>query len=87
MSRVETYIPPFVYCPKCGSRIVVKPVSGEELEKIRREGYDEAKRGLCKCGVVLVICHLPMPQSPSYSIFFDIYRPTKEFLAMIEEMH
>jgi len=85
MSKVEGFIPPFIYCPKCGDRIKLKRFSGEELERIKKDGYDDGGRGFCRCGVVLVICHLPMPQSPSYSIFLDVYQPTQEFLALIEE--
>ncbi|MEM2365706.1 MAG: hypothetical protein QXL06_02055 [Nitrososphaerota archaeon] len=85
MSSIREYIPPYIFCPKCGERIKLKHLSQEELNKIKNDGYDDAKRGICRCGVVLVICHLPIPQSPSYSIFFDLYQTTKEFLAIAEE--
>jgi len=85
MSAPKEYIPPFIFCPKCGEKIILKSLPKEELDKVRANGYDDAKKGFCRCGVVLVICHLPMPQSPSYSIFLDVYQPTQEFLALIEE--
>ncbi|MEM2607370.1 MAG: hypothetical protein QXH97_00345 [Candidatus Bathyarchaeia archaeon] len=87
MSEAREYVPPFIYCPKCGGRVKLKALTDEEISNIRKEGYDDAKKGACRCGVVLVICHLPIPQSPSYSMFFDLYVPTKEYLTALEEIN
>lgn len=79
------FIPPYLYCPKCGQKIKLNQLNPDEMERIKANGYDDGGRGMCKCGVVLIVCHLPIPESPTYSIFFDVYQPTKEFLSLIEE--
>lgn len=79
------YIPPIIYCPKCGNKIMLHKLNDSELARIISDGYDEGAKGICKCGVFLLICHLPLPESPSYSIFFDIYKITNDILALLEE--
>jgi hypothetical protein len=41
---------------------------------MEEEGYDAGGRGVCSCGVVLIILHQPLPKSPSFCIFIDIYK-------------
>ncbi|MEM2260007.1 MAG: hypothetical protein QXY65_02955 [Candidatus Methanomethylicaceae archaeon] len=69
----KKYIPPWIYCPRCGKKIELKELEGEELEKIKEEDYDSGGRGICSCGVVVILVHQPLPKSPTFSLFFDIY--------------
>jgi hypothetical protein len=32
-------------------------------------------RGACECGAVVVLCYQPLPASPTFSLFMDIYQP------------
>jgi len=68
------YVPPYIYCPRCGNKISLTPLKGEELEKIKEQGYIGGAKGVCECGVVLVLCVQEMPKSPTFSVFFDVYR-------------
>jgi len=45
----------------------------EALEALRKQGYTAMARGVCECGVVVVLCYQPLPASPTFSLFFDIY--------------
>jgi len=45
---------------------------------IRNNGYIAGGRGICECGVVVVLCVQEMPKSPTFSLFFDIYALPKQ---------
>jgi hypothetical protein len=67
-------IPPFIYCPRCGSQIELEEDNNPQtLAKIKEQGYGAMARGICECGVVAVLCWQPLPASPTFSLFFDIY--------------
>jgi hypothetical protein len=67
-------IPPWIFCPRCGSRLELsEDRSPETLNKLKEQGYEAAASGVCKCGVVAVLCYQPLPKSPTFSLFFDIY--------------
>jgi len=67
-------IPPYIFCPRCGGRLDLEEVKDPEtLERMREQGYEAAARGVCECGVVAVLCYQPLPASPTFSLFFDIY--------------
>ena len=70
-------IPPYIYCPRCGSQIeLIEDRSPETLDKLREQGYTAMARGICECGVVAVLCYQPLPASPTFSLFFNTY-PTE----------
>jgi len=76
-------IPPYIYCPKCGSLIeLIEDRSPETIAKMKEQNYTAIARGICECGVVAVLCYQPLPASPTFSLFFDIYpaEVTKEIL-------
>jgi hypothetical protein len=67
-------IPQYIFCPKCGSQIeLIEDNSPETLEKLKEQGYTAIARGICECGVVAVLCYQPLPASPTFSLYFDIY--------------
>lgn len=71
---VRKVIPQYIYCPRCGSRIEMQfDDSPEALEALRKQGYTAMAKGICGCGVVVVLCYQPLPASPTFSLFFDIY--------------
>jgi len=53
---------------------MLTPLKGDELEKIREQGYIAGARGVCRCGVVMVLCVQDPSKSPTFSLFFDVYR-------------
>lgn len=82
---MQKYIPPVIFCPRCGEKISLRPIPLGKNDVIQMHGYDEASRGMCRCGVVLVICHQPLPKSPSFSIFIDVYKLPNEVYTAMEE--
>jgi len=72
---IQKVIPDFIFCPRCGNEIKIEEIKNTEtLKKIEEDGYDAGGRGICSCGVVLIILHQPLPKSPTFSIFMDIYK-------------
>jgi len=67
-------IPPWIYCPRCGARVeLIEDTAPETLEYMRSQGYTATARGVCECGLICVLCYQPLPASPTFSLFFDIY--------------
>jgi hypothetical protein len=70
----KKFIPSWIYCPKCGSRLTLEEITNpQEKEYLKKQGYEVAARGVCECGVVAILCYQPLPASPTFSLFFDIY--------------
>lgn len=73
-SKPRELTPPYIFCPKCGDKIeLVKDKDPSITSIIKQHGYVESARGICRCGVVAVLCIQPLPHSPTFSLFFDIY--------------
>jgi hypothetical protein len=69
-------IPPYIYCPRCGSQIELEEDNNPQTQtKLKEHGYGAMARGICECGVVAILCWQPLPASPTFSLFFDIYTP------------
>jgi hypothetical protein len=67
-------LPSWLYCPRCASKIeLIEDNSPETLENLKGQGYTAMARGICECGVVVVLCWQPLPASPTFSLYFDIY--------------
>jgi len=76
-------IPPYIFCPRCSSKIeLIEDNRPETMQTLREQGYTAMARGICECGVVAVLCYQPLPASPTFSLFFDIYpaEATKQIL-------
>jgi len=68
-------VPNAIFCPKCGDPIELKPLrEGDVRVKIKDQGFDDGARGICGCGVVAILCFQRLPKSPTFTMFFDIYR-------------
>jgi hypothetical protein len=68
-------IPPYIYCPKCGQIIeLILETNPETIRKMAEQGYTATAKGICECGVVAILCYQPLPASPTFSLFFDIYQ-------------
>lgn len=74
-SDMSKVIPPYMFCVRCGSRVELIEYTGEEMKVLSEKyGYTAMARGVCSCGAVYVVCYQPLPASPTFSIFMDIYR-------------
>jgi hypothetical protein len=49
----------------------------ETTVEVKKQGYTAMARGMCQCGVVCVLCYQPLPASPTFSLYFDIYALNK----------
>ena len=71
---MKEVVPPFIYCPRCGNKILLQKLEGKELQEIKKKGYIGGARGLCNCGVLAVLVIQEMPKSPTYTLMFNIYK-------------
>lgn len=81
MSKTRELTPPYIFCPRCGEKIeLVKDRNPDIVSAIKQHGYIESARGICRCGVVAVLCVQPLPASPTFSLFFDIYADIEKII-------
>jgi len=72
-------LPDKIFCVKCGNLIDITQVADKEtLKKAASAGYVGVGRFVCKCGAVGIILCRPMPESPSFTVTFDIYNVTNK---------
>jgi len=64
-------LPPSIYCPKCGKTIEVKEA---QLQVIKKQLYTIGGTISCPCGVTGLILGKKLPESPTWTIVFDIYK-------------
>jgi len=83
MNGKRRYVPPYIFCARCGRKIFLEELSGEELAHIKNNGYVAGGRGICECGAVVVLCVQEMPKSPTFSLFFDIYELPRQKANMV----
>lgn len=65
---------------------MIEDTSDEAREFLKSQGYTAMAKGFCECGVVYVLCYQPLPASPTFSLFFDVYPAeyTKKILLNLE---
>jgi hypothetical protein len=72
--KVRSIMPSVIFCPRCGGKILLVPDTTPRAEEIKSwGGYDAVARGRCECGVVCAMLTKPMPESPSFTLQFNIY--------------
>ena len=68
-------IPPSIFCPKCGKSMRLLEVRDPiEQASVITQGYSQAARGQCPCGVWLAFLTRPLPEDPTFTIKFNIYK-------------
>lgn len=73
MTEIRT--PTAIYCPKCGSVITMTPITdAKTLAKLQESGYVSGARGDCQCGVTSVLAMKKMPENPTFTLMFNIYK-------------
>jgi hypothetical protein len=45
-----------------------------ERERLSVAGYSQGGRGECPCGVVAVLLTKPIPENPTFTLLFNVYR-------------
>lgn len=64
-----------VYCPKCGKELVLTKIEkGKTHLKLEDAGYVGGLAGNCPCGVTAVLAMKKMPENPTFTLMFNIYK-------------
>lgn len=73
-------VPHYIFCVRCASRVEMVEDRSPEAKRVMEEhGYAAIATGVCECGVVYVLCYQPLPASPTFSLFFDVYDIPEEY--------
>ena len=73
MSDIPT--PKSLFCPKCGEMMQMERIAdAQTLAKLEESGYVAGARGMCECGVTAVLAMKRMPENPTFSLLFNIYK-------------
>lgn len=73
MSKIPT--PPAIYCPKCGASLKMERIEdAKTVAKLEESGYVAGARGECPCGVTAVLAMKRMPENPTFTLMFNIYK-------------
>lgn len=73
MSQIPT--PNALFCPKCGEILKLERIQdAKTLAKLEEAGYAVGARGMCPCGVTAVLAIKRMPENPTFSLLWNIYK-------------
>jgi len=73
MAEIKT--PNAIYCPKCGQPIELAPINDPKtLSRLQEAGYACGARGDCECGVTVILAMKRMPENPTFTLMFNIYK-------------
>lgn len=73
MSEIPT--PAAIFCPKCGELMKMERIRDAQTQaKLEEAGYVVGARGTCSCGVTAVLAIKKMPENPTFTLMFNIYK-------------
>lgn len=75
MNNKANLVPKTIYCPVCAKPIELKEIRDPlETLQILEMRYSQGAKGVCGCGVYLVFLTKPLPDNPTFTIQFNIYK-------------
>jgi hypothetical protein len=75
MANATIKTPNAIFCPKCGQPLELTPIDDPKtLAKLQEAGYIAGARGDCECGVTGVLVMKKMPENPTFSFLFNLYK-------------
>jgi hypothetical protein len=75
MANVTIKTPNAIFCPKCGQPMELTPIEDAKTNaKLQEAGFTVGARGDCGCGVTAVLAMKKMPENPTFTIMFNIYK-------------
>jgi hypothetical protein len=75
MANVIIKTPNAIFCPKCGQPLELLPIDDPKtMVKLQEAGYVAGARGDCECGVTAVLAMKKMPENPTFTVMFNIYK-------------
>jgi hypothetical protein len=67
--------PPSIFCPRCGASMRMERITDAQNQaKLEEAGYVAGARGMCPCGVTAVLAIKRMPENPTFTLMFNIYK-------------
>jgi len=79
MSEIPT--PPAIFCPKCGKPLKMERITDVKTQaKLEESGYATSASGICLCGVTAILAIKRMPENPTFSLLFNIYKLETEVI-------
>jgi len=71
----QNLIPATIFCPKCGKPVILGEMkTPDDVLKLLEAGYSQGARGQCPCGVILFFLAKKMPEEPTFTIQFNVYK-------------
>ena len=68
-------VPNTIYCPKCGAPLNFEKIDDPKtIIKLQEGGYAAGARGMCECGVTAVLAVKRMPENPTFTLMFNIFK-------------
>jgi hypothetical protein len=75
MANATIKTPNAIYCPKCGQPLELTPIEDPKtMAKLQEAGYVAGARGDCDCGVTAVLAMKKMPENPTFTLLWNIYK-------------
>jgi len=75
MVNAQVKTPNAIFCPKCGQPLELSPVEDPKTTvKLQEAGYVAGARGDCECGVTAVLAMKKMPENPTFTLLWNIYK-------------
>lgn len=72
---MEIPVPHSIFCPKCGEPMKMERIQDAKTQaKLEEAGYVTGARGICSCGVVAILAIKKMPENPTFTLMFNIYK-------------
>jgi len=73
--ELEIPTPNAIFCPKCGEVMeMTRIIDAKTVAKLQEAGYVAGARGDCQCGVTAVLAMKKMPENPTFTLLFNIYK-------------
>jgi len=75
MVNAQVKTPTAIYCPKCGQPLELLPIEDPKTTvKLQEAGYASGARGDCECGVTAVLAMKKMPENPTFTLLWNIFK-------------
>jgi len=68
-------VPASIFCPRCGAVMPMERIrDAPTVAKLKESGYAAGARGRCGCGVFAILTIKRLPENPTFTLMFNIFR-------------
>ena len=72
---MEIPTPQTIFCPRCGNVLSLERITEARTQvELESKGFVVGARGMCPCGVTAVLAMKRMPENPTFTLMFNIYK-------------